>query len=258
MHQTLKTEHFALTYTESAVESTLLWENHCHAQYELIAVLEGDVSIKPEGGSFTPAPMQCVIVPPLTYHAVTVNRTGTYRRVTTLFDAAAIPLPLRPYFEGTRLRVATDMGQRLLTLARLCQSENSEFYSPLAECLVAEILYATVEESENTFLAADTPLRQMLHYIDAHLSEPLTLDDLAARFACSKSTLCHDFKAKMQTSPKQYILQKRLALADRMLRDGTPPTAASTTAGFESYSHFYRMYKRQFGKNPKQKTQKVP
>ena len=252
MHKSLKTERFSVSYTESTVESALLWESHCHAQFEMIAVLEGDVIVMPEGGCFSPAPLQCVIVPPLTYHTVTANSRGVYRRITAQFDAAAIPAVLRPCFEGGGLRAAADVSRQLLALQKLCDAEQTAFYAPLIDSLMTEILYEGVAAATvDTLAAPSATLRQMLNYIDAHLSDPLCLDGLAAHFACSKSTLCHLFRAQMRTSPKQYILQKRLALAEWLIRDGVPATTASTRSGFENYSNFYRMYRKHFGRSPK-------
>ena len=34
----LITDKFQLEYKEDLIENTLLWENHCHAHFEMIAV----------------------------------------------------------------------------------------------------------------------------------------------------------------------------------------------------------------------------
>ena len=44
-----QTQNLAFDYTESTVEKPVLWENHCHTQFEIILVLEGDVNIMLEG-----------------------------------------------------------------------------------------------------------------------------------------------------------------------------------------------------------------
>ena len=33
--------HFQLEYVKSQIDTELLWERHCHAQFEMIGVIEG-------------------------------------------------------------------------------------------------------------------------------------------------------------------------------------------------------------------------
>ena len=61
------------------------------------------------------------------------------------------------------------------------------------------------------------------------------------------------FEEKMNISPKQYILQKKLALASKLISEGTPPTIVAMRLGYENYSNFYRLYLKYFGKNPAKK-----
>ena len=96
----------------------------------------------------------------------------------------------------------------------------------------------------------------MLTYIDEHLCEKILLEDLALHVACSVSSLCHLFQRRMNVSPKQYILHKKMALANKLIRDGTPPTSASLLVGYENYSNFYRLYSKIYGETPSLAVQK--
>jgi methylphosphotriester-DNA--protein-cysteine methyltransferase len=55
----------------------------------------------------------------------------------------------------------------------------------------------------------------------------------------------------MKISPKQYILQKKLALANKMIGEGISPTETAVQLGYENYSSFYRMYVKQYDTMPK-------
>ena len=103
---------------------------------------------------------------------------------------------------------------------------------------------------KSTETEADAFLQRSIAYIEGHLSEKILLDDLAKLTSRSKSSFCHLFEEKMKISPKQYILQKKLALANKLIRDGVPATVAAMRVGYENYSNFYRVYKRQFQKSP--------
>ena len=64
-------------------------------------------------------------------------------------------------------------------------------------------------------------------------------------------TKWHLFEERMKISPKQYILQKKLALANKLIEDGVPPTLAAVRIGYDNYSNFYRMYRKRYGNCPK-------
>ena len=258
MNYKFDTDRFSFEYLESEIENTVLWENHCHSRYEIIAVSEGYISIMIEGRSYNVTADQAVIIPPLAYHTVTANKKGIYKRITVLFDRSAIPDILQKLFEKDHLAIPVFYSYQLNDLKRVCRSERGELYMPLAESLMIQMLYEYIDsEAANTATDIGEPLNQVISYIDKHLREKIKLDDIAVHTARSKSSICHLFREQMKISPKQYILQKKLALAKKLIRDGTPPTIAAMQIGYDNYSDFYRMYIKHIQKTPsKKKTQK--
>ncbi len=251
MSKSIRGDSFVLFYADGVMERPVLWESHCHAQYEMISVLQGDVSIMLEGRSYRLTENQTVIIPPLLYHTVTANKKGVYRRVTALFDVAAVPAEVRERF----LRKENELTIFFSTLAdafrRICEAGDPTFHAPLAKSLMIQLFYEAAEaKSTDTGCETDGFLQKIILYIDRHLCERILLADLAAHTSRSKSSVCHLFEEKMGVSPKQYILQKKLALADKLIRDGTPPTLAAMQVGFENYSSFYRVYRKRFGEAP--------
>lgn len=242
---------FRAEYKETEIKNTVLWESHCHTVYEMISVLEGDICIVPEGRSYRLTAGETAIIPPLHYHTITANKKGLYRRVTVLFDESMIPDVLLPHFQKKGAVLSTFPSKEARELAETLQKADFDFYRPLAESLLTRILYDDVAASHAAPRdPVDENLRSILDYIDAHISHPLTLDDIAAHAARSRSSLSHFFREQMNVSPKQYILQKKLTYAKQLIRDGTPPTLAAMQVGYENYSNFYRMYKKQFGTAP--------
>ena len=243
------TERFQMEYVESQMDSFVLWESHCHARFELIIVLEGDVNVMLEGRSDRLTEGQTALIPPLAYHTVTANGKGIYRRVTALFDGEHIPAPLRDRFleKEAVFEGETTHGEGL---RRLCEQQETQFYLPLAESYMTQIFYRGYEAGERSTAEEDGFLRQVLSYIDGHLCEDLSLDALAEYTSRSRSSFCHLFKEKMKISPGQYIVQKKLALANKLIGDGVPPTVAALQVGYDNYSNFYRMYRKHFGGSP--------
>ena len=254
MNHTFPIDPFGLTYSESDIESGVLWESHCHALYEMIAVLEGDVSVVLEGKSYRLTPHQAILIPPITYHIVTANKPGTYRRATALFDISAVPEVLRECLEKKTRKPISFPSDQMDELGEIRTEEKPDFYKPLAHSLMIRMIYNTIRATPPSDLEeaheSDDFLKQIVQYVDEHLCEKIPLDTLAAHTARSKSSVCHLFEEKMGVSPKQYILQKKMALANKLIRDGVPPTQAAMQVGYQNYSAFYRAYRRHFQVNP--------
>ena len=236
---------FTIHYSKNEIANEVLWENHCHAHYEMIAVITGSVLISYEGLEVALSAGDAIVLPPLCYHTVTANKKCTYRRLAATFDKSAVPTVLQSFFEGKHPYVfRTEKGQteRIRTL---CHTDNAAFYAPLLQSLMIEVLYTCATNTRHdTAGITDAPLQAALLYIDEHLCERLTLDEIALHTATSKSFLCHRFREKMKISPKQYILQKRMALAVKLLSEGVPPTQVALCVGYENYSNFYRLYQK--------------
>ena len=58
---------------------------------------------------------------------------------------------------------------------------------------------------------------EVLHYINEHYPDELSLDLLSAKFFISKYHLSHEFHRLVGTSVYRYIIQKRLVIAKQML-----------------------------------------
>ena len=241
---------FHWQYSESNMKSKVLWESHCHAQFEMICVLEGDISILLEGRSYRLTAGQSAVIPPLYYHTVTSNKKGLYRRVTLLFDLTSIPSPLRPHFTKKDASLSIFFSPRPAELETVCKEKNRSLYEPLVQSMTVQLLYDDMRAEHAAASEIDETLQKVISYIDTHLGEKLLLCDLAACATCSESTVSHLFAEKMKISPKQYILQKKLALAEKLIRGDTPATLAAIQVGYDNYSNFYRMYRKHFGTIP--------
>ena len=90
------------------------------------------------------------------------------------------------------------------------------------------------------------------HYIDNHLSEPLTLEQICEHFYISKSQINRNFKTNLGTTVGDYILTKRLVMAKTMIQQGQKPSSVYLQCGFNDYSTFFKAYKKKFEHSPKE------
>ena len=122
-----------------------------------------------------------------------------------------------------------------------------------AKYVLLELLYLLnhVREPLTAPTAADGQISSILLYINEHLCEPLTLDKLSSQFFINKYHLCRVFKNVTGYTISHYINYKRLLLARELHSRGQTLLEASAGAGFNGYSHFYKMYRKEFGSSPR-------
>lgn len=102
-------------------------------------------------------------------------------------------------------------------------------------------------------LTAETPelLDQVLAYLEAHLTEKLTLGDVAKQFYVSESTISQTFRKKMGVSFHRYVTQRRLIAAKALISEGIQLETVGHQVGFADYSSFYRAFKQEYGISPR-------
>lgn len=90
----------------------------------------------------------------------------------------------------------------------------------------------------------------IVHYLDAHLTEELNIDALAEKFYISRFHMMRRFREETGTTIHAYISDHRLMLARDLLGQGAPATEVCFRCGFGSYSSFSRAYGKFFGTTP--------
>ena len=96
---------------------------------------------------------------------------------------------------------------------------------------------------------------EILSYINTHISENLTLEDLSAHFFLSSSYLCRIFKATTGTTINKYITAKRITISKSLLSQGYSVNEACEACGFNDYSNYLKAFTKAVGISPKKYAQ---
>ena len=83
---------------------------------------------------------------------------------------------------------------------------------------------------------------EILSYINTHISENLTLEELSAHFFLSSSYLCRIFKATTGTTINKYITAKRITISKSLLSQGYSVNEACEACGFNDYSNYLKAF----------------
>ncbi len=101
-------------------------------------------------------------------------------------------------------------------------------------------------------IAAAQPVYRIMHHIDTHLHEKLTLDELSAMASYSPYHFHRLFKSVTGMTLGDYVLERRMCLVRKYL-DHYPlltMTEVAERAGFHSPSDFSRAFKTRIGETP--------
>jgi transcriptional regulator GlxA family with amidase domain len=93
----------------------------------------------------------------------------------------------------------------------------------------------------------------IIELMEAHLSEPLSLIDIADDVGLSRRQIERLFRQEMGRSPARYYLEIRLDRARHLLiQSSLPVVEIAVACGFVSASHFSKCYREIYGKSPQQ------
>lgn len=90
-----------------------------------------------------------------------------------------------------------------------------------------------------------------LAYIDEHYNDSLSVPFIARQLNISQSRLCHLFKEVMGVSLWNYVISRRIEIAQSMLKQGVSVTQTCYECGFSNYAHFIKSFTKIVGIPPK-------
>lgn len=259
-------QDFQLSHNRDPYFRTM--EFHAHDFLELYYFLDGSVTYYIEDQVYDLCPGDLLIIPAGKMHRpVIANEHAAYERMV---------LWITPQYLQSIDSPAGDLQKNLQKVGEhgYCVPFRGD-ETVFVTALLKKLLYMQNNDTDPKFCAGavelylwtifrsygviDTTHRnetqvipQVIRYITAHFSEPLTLEDIAAEFFVSKSYLNRHFKAYTNSTVYAYIMALRLTHARRMLREGIPAVEAGRECGFSDYSTFYKAFKTQTGLSPQQ------
>lgn len=253
-------------------------ELHHHDFYEVYLLLRGRVDYIVENQIYRMRPGDWMLTSPLELHQARIaTDADAYERFVLWIARPYLDRLSTPRTSLTRcfdtsvathtnlLRLPGAAGAQLrASIERLAALRASKDYGSdlLAQGALVELMIGinrAAEERGDSRPAgtSDQVVDAVLHYINEHYSESLTLDQLAEQFFISKYHLLRKFDAQVGTTVHRYILQKRLLNAKQLLAGGVPPNEVCQYCGFGDYANFYRAFKAEYNQTPRQYIQAV-
>lgn len=219
---------------------------HIHCFNEILYFVHGDVEYTVESETRRLNEGDLVFIPSGKFHFAKVNSKISYERYVLKFPDEIFPKFANNLFkpkgfffpEGNNY----DINFKLLDMY-IKQYSQDEVYT-LFLCELLKIIVMLCHEPAQPFKKHNDFVVDLIDYIDVNIRKPITIQTLTDKFHYSKSFINTEFKKRMHIPIMQYVRTKKAIAAHQMILSGAKKSNVAALFGFETYSTFYRTYKK--------------
>lgn len=244
---------------------------HHHDGFEIYLFLKGDANYYIEQNCYHMKRGCLFNIRPNELHRVECFNLKVYERVSITIRSPILKSLSTEQTDLTKCFLDRPFGESNLTylnehqineflfmVHKLENLQHSEEYGH--DLMTRSYLYQILIFVNNIFLkkTRTEPINIMppivnkaMQFIDEHLTEPITMADIANHLHHNPTYISRCFKKVTGVPLKQYIIYKRIILAKKYLVEGYSLIDTCRLSGFNDYSNFARTFKKQIGCSPK-------
>ncbi len=245
---------------------------HNHDFYELYLYLSGDVTYLIEGKLYNLKSGDIILINTRELHRAIINSMKVpYERIVLwlnksfLHELSTPEIDLTQCFENINkqnvVRADFQIQQNIRAqLSKLLDLENYKgfgsdlLYKAYIIELVVQLNNLVLNDTSNLDIdvTKSSVIDGIVEYINNHLNEEITIDELSKEFYLSKFHLSREFKKYTGTTLHRYIMKKKLIEAKELILKNYPINIVYKQSGFGDYSNFFRAFKNEYGISPRQ------
>lgn len=242
-------------------------ENHFHYYYELYYVKHGSCRFFIDNALYDLHAGDFLIIPPREVHfnryTTQCTRTNIYFRKKDLADGGSwfhpavgelvsrvsflhIPGSYRSFFED--LLAQMDLEDRVndSVTAQMLTLDLRRLFLCIVRCAVPHA------NSSGIATDSDAGILGAVQYINAHYSEPITLDFLAGQAGLSPSYFSRRFRMVTGLRMKEFLICIRLSHAEtELLSTSHTITEVAMNNGFSDSNYFKDAFRKMYGQSPR-------
>lgn len=244
-------------YTHQSPKNTFT-NVHTHNEFELLYILNGDITHVIEDRKYKLKKHDLVIIKPNNYHFIQIDSPEDYERYDILFSSNNQSIS-NTHLLPDNLEVLNCLDKPIITDI----FKKIDFYTTImsqdrlrdiVSLLISELIYYLSSDHSvqnfNSLKTVNPTVSKVLEEINSNLFTVNNIKQIANKLFVSESYLYRIFKQELNITPSKYITEKRLNTAKSLLEQGHSPTKIYEKCGFTDYSTFYRNYNDFFGYPP--------
>ena len=259
-------EQLVVFYSHGAT-STTEWDRHAH--HELYALRQGELTIEVGDRSFTLRPGECLLTSPNRPHRIVARSEDTRMNLCGFHCTGTLLLPLcervLPLSESDALLLneVTAEGVRCFETMPV---GSSEVGCRVRDGITRGRLQALKNRLEIFLIrlieayAADLPATRRTtvadgvhNYLLAHLTERVTLEEIAASLSLSVPYVKRRYREQYGKGIIHAMLEMKIARAKELMEETTLNfTQIADYLSFESENHFSKTFKKHTGQTPRE------
>lgn len=218
---------------------------HIHPFNEILFLVRGNVDYTVESETRHLAEGDVVFIPSGKYHFATIDLSEAYERYVCKFPDSLVPDFVKKKMQQSSSFFSGNSALNLLfsQLEAYRNNYSEEELYVIFESEISKVMVTICHEALSVNKHDDF-IERLLRYIDANLTERISIASLAEDFHYSKSFINNEFKKHMKIPLMQYVRSKKIIAAHQMILSGMKKNEAAEMFGFETYSTFYRAYKK--------------
>lgn len=242
---------------------------HLHTEYEIYYNISGGKGFFIDEYYYECNPHDLFIIRKMHIHRVAVGDPDNYVRCVISIDSTFIDKLRALFDEQTSLDFLDQAGSELPIKVHLVKEEHEKFLMHIKEYLrlqqskdqllltaklfeILAFIKYTFREKQGTIVPESEPeswSEKAIYYIERHFKECQT-GDVAQALYINENYLSRLFKSETGTSLNNYIIQRRIAEAKKLLYNGTSVKDTCIASGFNDCSNFIRTFKKFTGMSP--------
>lgn len=242
---------------------------HRHDGYEIYLFLKGNVNCYVEQQCFHMERGDLLVIRPGQYHRPAMLDSDNYERITLNFRESVLrhfstdSTDLSAFFRDLSkdkvcfVHLSDEQLHGFLSLIakteQLLDSEEFGCDILIQSCLTRLFVlvnraFRTTGQSSSNIMPR--LIRDLLCYIDANLSQPITLKTLEQEFYLNGTHISRQFKKHTGLTLRNYLLERRISYARTLLSSDLSITEVCNRSGFSDYANFIRSFTKIVGVSP--------
>jgi len=252
---------YEVTFHSTKAPSSTSWQKKDY--FEIVFIHQGNAIYFVEDMSYDLFPGDVLMLPPNVPIRIEFRNVPIYKRIQLRMSRAFMDKidpdnSLREIFtrkasSGKPNHLLRENNYRIVMMAETLFHEvmsGKTFTNRMASLQIERILIMIYRQMNLEYSAGDDTNKIVVaaaEYINNNLDKDLSLKILADHLFVSKFYLSRLFREEMGVSTHEYITQRRMITARKLINEGLPFHLIYRKCGFSNYSTFYRVFERYFG-----------